>query len=66
MADLPAERRPAGFANQDFAFDRWGGFFDGKCLAVVPLPEYPIATIRTGQNIPGQGEVWAAELMVGP
>ena len=65
IADLPAERQAAGFANQDFAFDRWGGAFDGKCLATVPLPEYPIKTIRTGQYAPGQGELWAAELMVG-
>ena len=65
VADLPAERQAAGFANQDFVFDRWGGLFDGKCLAAVPLPEYPIKAIRTGQHIPGQGELWAAELRVG-
>ena len=65
VADLPAERQAAGFANMDFAFARWGGAFDGKCLAAVPLPEYPIKTIRTGQHIPGQGELWAAELMAG-
>jgi len=64
VADLPAERRPAGFANQDFVFDRWGGLFDGKCLATVPLPDYPVKAIRTGQHIPGQGELWAAELRV--
>ena len=64
IADLPAERQTAGFANQDFVFDRWGGPFDGKCLATVPLPDYPIATIRTGQHIPGQGELWAVELVV--
>ena len=60
--DLPEERRDAGFANRDFAFERWGGHFDGKCLAVVPLPDYPLKEIRTGQHIPGQGELWAAEL----
>ena len=65
VADLPAERRPAGFANQDFVFERWGGSFDGKCVAAVRLPDYPIQTIRAGQHIPGQGEVWAAELAVG-
>ena len=65
ISDLPAERQAAGFANLDFAFDRWGGLFDGKCLASVPLPDYPIATIRTGQYAPGQGELWAVELMVG-
>ena len=64
IADLPAEQQAAGFANLDFAFDRWGGSFDGKCLATVPLPEYPIKAIRTGQHIPGQGQLWAAELRV--
>ena len=65
VADLPAERQAAGFANLDFAFDRWGGHFDGKCLATVPLPDYPLATLRTGQYAPGQGELWAVELVVG-
>ena len=64
-ADLPPERQAAGFANLDFAFDRRGGPFDGKCLAAVSLPNYSIKEIRTGQYIPGQGEVWAVELMVG-
>ena len=65
-ADLPAERQAAGFANRDFAFAQWGGHFDGKCLAIVPLPEYPIKTIRTGQHSPEQGELWAAELTTAP
>ena len=64
-ANLPAERQAAGFANLDFNFGRWGGSFDGKCLATVPLPEYPIKSLRTGQYVPGQGELWAAELAVG-
>ena len=62
VADLPADRQAAGFANRDFAFNRYGGPFDGQCLAAVPLPDYPIKTLRTGQFIPGQGELWAAEL----
>ena len=65
IADLPAERQAAGFANLDFAFASRGGHFDGKCMAVVPLPDYPIKTIRTGQHISGQGELWAAELAGG-
>ena len=64
ISDLPAERRDAGFANMDFALARRGGSFDGKCLAVIFLPPYPIKAIRTGQHIPGPGEVWAAELVV--
>ena len=62
--DLPAERQAAGFANRDFAFDQRGGHFNGKCLAVIFLPNYPIKAIRTGQHAPGQGELWAAELTV--
>ena len=63
-AALPADRQAAGFANLDFAFARWGGHFNGKCLAAIPLPEYPLKEIRTGQHIPGQGDLWAVELAV--
>ena len=64
LAALPVERQAAGFANLDFAFARWGGSFDGHCLAAVPLPNYPIKAIRSGQHIPGQGELWAVELTI--
>ena len=63
-ADLPPERQPHGFDNRDFIFARQGGQFDDKCLATVPLPDYPIAAIRTGQYTPEQGQLWAAELTV--
>ena len=66
VADLPADRRDAGFAHGGFDFRRWGGHFDGKCLAAVALPDYPIAGLRTGQYVPGQGELWSAELRAGP
>ena len=62
VGDLPAERRVAGFANLDFAFERWGGHFDDKCLATVPLPDYSIAAVRTGQYAAGQRELWVGEL----
>ena len=65
-ADLPAERRDAGFAHGGFAFVRHGGHFDGKCLAAVALPEYPIREMRTGQHIPGQGDLWSVELRAAP
>ena len=65
-ADLPAERRAAGFAHGGFDFARQGGPFDGKCLAAVPLPDYPIKEMRTGQFVPGQGELWSVELMAAP
>ena len=64
VANLPAEGQAAGFANLDFAFARYGGHFDGKCLAAIPLPDYPVKFLRTGQYVPGQGEMWAVELTV--
>lgn len=59
--DLPPAGRPYGFANRDFAFGGYGALYGNNCWAVVPLPDYPIAHIRTGQYIPGRGEVWRAE-----
>ena len=66
IADLPADRRAAGFAHGGFAFVRQGGHFDGKCLAAVSLPDYPIKEMRTGQYVPGQGDLWSVELMGAP
>ena len=62
--DLPQERRRFGFANLDFDFFAHGALFDGRCAAMVPLPDYPIASVRTGQFGP-QGELWSAEIAVG-
>ena len=62
LTDLPENRRAAGFAHGGFAFARQGGHFDGKCLAAVPLPDYPIKEMRTGQHIPGQGDLWSATI----
>ena len=63
--DLPRERRGHGFDNMDFAFFLRGGHFDGKCTARVPLPGYAIASIRTGQFVGGEGELWREEFGVG-
>ena len=66
VADLPADRQEAGFAHGGFVFARQGGHFDGKCLAAVPLPDYPIKEMRTGQYVPGQGDLWSVELVAAP
>ena len=66
VTDLPEDSREAGFAHAGFAFDQRGGHFDGKCLAAVPLPDYPIKEMRTGQHIPGQGDLWSVELIAAP
>ena len=60
-ADLPAERRNDGFENRDFDFGDWGDSFAEACIARVPLPDYPISRIRTGQFRPGGETRWSAE-----
>ncbi len=55
--DLSESRRPQGFDNLDFYFYQYGVRFDGKCMAVVPLPEYQISSIRTGQYT-NEGPIW--------
>ena len=60
--DLPEDRREYGFNGLDFDFFLNGAWFDGKCAARVPLPDYPIASARTGQHISGVRETWSVEL----
>ena len=64
-SDLPNERRQYGFDNLDFGFFPNGALFAGRCAARVPLPDYPVSSVRTGQYISGVGEVWSAEFAVG-
>ena len=64
--DLPDHRRGHGFDNLDFDFIRLGVIFDGRCLAKVPLLEYDIASISTGQYVPvagGFNHPWKAEFL---
>ena len=56
--DLPQERREHGFDNLDFDFFLNGALFDGKCVVLVSLPEYPAVSVRMGQFGP-QGELWS-------
>ena len=48
--DLMDEARRRGFDNLDFRFEEHGGLYGRQCLASVPLPEYGIAAIETGQT----------------
>ena len=59
--DLPQHRQQYGFDNLNFAFYEHGVRFDGKCLASILLPHYPIARINTGQWIPDEGKLWEGE-----
>lgn len=66
---LPAERVRYRFDNLDFHFLTLGvllegaGTGGGACLAMIRLPNYEIALVRTGQYRVGGGEVfWSAEI----
>ena len=63
--DLPETRRGNGYDKLDFDFFRWGALFDGKCAASVPLPDYPVSRIRTGQP-PDERALWSAQLWLNP
>ena len=58
--DLPVARREHGFDNRDFTFAPRGARVDGDCVAAIPVPDYPIASIRTGQYDEA-GERWSVE-----
>ena len=48
-ADLTDGGQRQSFDNRDFNFVGKGAAFDGKCMATVHLPDYPIAELKTGQ-----------------
>ena len=57
--DLPESRRQSGFDNHDFHFSDQGTLHGNRCLARVPIPDYPIASIRTGQfNLDTDHTLW--------
>ncbi len=65
VEDLPAGRRQYGFDNLDFRYGEIAALvFGGMCITKRPLPDYPIARIRTGQFTPGEGQIWKAEFPV--
>lgn len=57
---MPEERRQYGFDNLDFNFFVNGASFDGMCAALVPLPDYGIREISTGQ-FTNAGATWETE-----
>ena len=58
-ANLPAGSEESGFDNLDFELIDRGDAHDSECFAAVDLPEYEIASIRTGQIAEGV-EIWSA------
>ena len=64
--DLPGHRKQYGFDNLDFDYRQFGGLIEeGICVVNRDLPDYDIAAIRTGQYVPGEGQVWEGVFMVG-
>ena len=56
-ADLPASERELGFD-----YRKYGARLGEACVALVPLPEYALAGLRTGQFVSGQGQLWSVEV----
>ncbi len=59
--DLTRWRRRDGIEKLFIVFRRHGVLFDGKCMAILPLPDYPVSGIRTGQEKAGR-VFWEARI----
>ena len=66
-ANLTEGARESGLDHNSLNFDfrDRGALLDGACVAVVPLPEYPIDAIETGQWLPGNAPIWSARIEMG-
>ena len=66
VEDLPADRRQHGFGGGHFRYGEYAALdFGGRCIMAQPLPDYPVARIRTGQLTPEGDLIWTAEFPVG-
>ena len=67
-SDLPERARSLGMEHEslNFGFREYGATFDGKCVILRDLPEYPIGVIETGQYAPGGGRLWTATAHTDP
>ena len=66
LEDLSADRRQYGFGGANFRYGNHAALvFGGRCIMEYPLPDYPIARIRTGQFTPEGDQIWKAEFSVG-
>ena len=66
LASLPDDRQDLGFDNLDFGFYAHGNRSGVRCMASVPLPDYSISSINTGQWIRDDDrQIWSEELILG-
>ena len=56
----PLDKEAAARA-ADFLLTRDRVEFEGKCMAILPLPDYPVSGIRTGQTKAGR-VLWEARI----
>ena len=61
---LGPSRREHGFDSFSFDFHRRGTASKGKCLMTVPLPGYPVRSIRTGQSADDE-VIWSGTAFLG-
>ena len=65
--DLPEEWRQRGYERFWFEFHKHGALLEeGACVALFPLPDYPIAGIRTAQYVEGGDDLWQAAFSANP
>ncbi len=60
-ANLSEHSQQYIFDHLDFNFDDYGLRSDGLCVATRNLPVYDIASIMTGQYLPGEYRIWRGD-----
>ena len=59
LTDLPPRLWERGYETRLFSFAEAGGRFSPeRCTMQIPLPDYPLAHIITGQYLPLSGQLW--------
>lgn len=58
VEDLPGDRSVFGFENRDFIFDNSGIMDSQRCAIEIELPDYDVASIRTGQLTESADRIW--------
>ena len=59
--DLPPERRASGFYGYNFRFTDRSVFVDDACVLMAYLPNFPVASFRTGQHLAGGEPIWSVD-----
>ena len=57
---MPSNADPKTASNLNFAFAMRGIRAEGRCVAIIPLPDYPVTRISTGQFADDK-RLWSAE-----